>query len=241
LGTLDRVVPTGREKGSFVREKFASVSRRYDLLNTLLSCYIDHYWRWVTTLELQEFKQGPILDLCAGTLPLSDEITRQIRRPVVAADFCYEMLHYGKTRMNNSERAGYIFPICGDGEDLPLADSRFQGITVAFGVRNLSRPEQGLKEMLRVLVPGGKLVILEFSRPRNPVFAPVYRFYLHRVLPALAGLVSGDREAYTYLAKSIQAFSEPEVLAAMMEKVGFRGVRFRPLSMGIVTLYTGRK
>jgi len=234
------LIPTGREKRRFVRDKFASVTKKYDLLNGLLSCYIDHYWRWATTRELDEFKEGPILDLCAGTLPISLEIIRQAARPLVAVDFCYEMLHYGISRTKGGETE-YISPICGDGENLPLPDQRFQGITVAFGVRNLSRVEQGLREMLRVLLPGGKLVILEFSRPKNPLISPIYRLYLHKFLPFMAGIISGDREAYHYLAESIQGFYEPDVLAGMMKDAGFREVKYRPMTMGIVTLYTGRK
>lgn len=235
------MIPSGKEKKLFVRNKFASVSRRYDLLNGLLSFYIDHYWRWVTTREFAEFKQGPILDLCAGTMPLSAEIVRQIERPVVAVDFCYEMLQHGKLQWKNgSKKPKCIVPVCGDGECLPLHDLKFQGITIAFGIRNLSRPEQGLREMLRVLKTGGKLAILEFSRPKNRFFSPIYKFYLHKLLPFVAGSISEDRDAYRYLADSIQGFYEPEILAAMMKDVGFREVRHRPLTMGIVTLYTGR-
>jgi len=132
-------------------------------------------------------------------------------------------------------------PVCGDGEMIPLADQSVWGVTVAFGVRNLSRTEQGLREMHRVLKPGGKLLVLEFSRPRHPLVRPVYNFYLNRILPAVAGLVSGDKEAYQYLASSIAAFYEPEELAGMMQRAGFGKVRYRPLTFGIVTLYTGVK
>jgi len=232
---------TGSEKRRFVRDKFASVTRRYDLLNSLLSCYIDHYWRWVTTRELARCVEGPILDLCAGTLPLSFEIVRQRRRPVVAVDFCYEMLRFGTERLARSKTPKPVLAVCGDGEELPLAGNMFQGVTVAFGVRNLASPARGFEEMLRVLMPGGKLVVLEFSRPRSQFFAPIYRFYLHRMLPVLAGVVSGDAEAYRYLAESIQGFHEPPALAAIMREAGFREVTHRPLTMGIVTLYTGLK
>ncbi len=232
------MIPTGKKKRQFVKNKFASVTKRYDLLNGLLSCYIDHYWRWATTQELDRSRGGPILDLCAGTLPLSLEIVRQTTLEVIAVDFCYEMLHHGTSRIRGKETE-YISPVCGDGENLPFPDQRFQGITVAFGVRNLSRVEQGLREMLRVLLPGGKLVILEFSRPKNPLISPIYRLYLHKILPFMAGILSGDREAYHYLAESIQGFYEPDVLAKMMEDIGFRQVRYRPMTMGIVTLYIG--
>lgn len=235
------MVSTGAEKKRFVREKFAAVTERYDLLNSVLSLSADRYWRWVTIRELAEFPEGPILDLCAGTLPLSAEIVRQAPRPVAAVDFCIDMLRHGAERLGENGVGRFVIPICGDGEELPLVSDRFKGITVAFGVRNLSRADKGLREMLRVLAPGGKLAILEFSRPKNLLFAPFYRFYLHRLLPKLAGLVSGDEAAYRYLADSIQAFYDSPVLATMMEEAGFRDVRYRPLTMGVVTLYTGRK
>ncbi len=236
------MVPTGQEKKRFVQKKFAAVTRRYDLLNSLLSFYTDHYWRWKAARELRPYKKGPILDLCAGTLPLSEEIVRQGKRPVVALDFCLEMLEYGKEKvLQKPGKKDFIRPVCGDAERLPVTDDTFEGITIAFGIRNLSRPDIGLREMKRVLVKGGKLVILEFSRPKNPLFAPFYRFYLHKVLPFIAGTISGDKEAYDYLAASIQKFYEPEQLAAMMKEAGFTDVRYQPLTFGIVTIYTGLK
>ena len=232
---------TGNEKRRFVRDKFTSVASRYDLLNSLLSLKIDSYWRFVTACELKRREKGPILDLCAGTLPLSHELARRTKETVIAVDFCYEMLHCGSLRLSGNKEARRIAPICGDGEELPIKDAMFSGITVAFGVRNLSQIDKGLKEMLRVLKPGGKLIILEFSRPQNPFFSKIYNFYLHRFLPALGSLISGDQEAYRYLADSIQAFYAPEVLTAIMRDAGFIKTTYRPLTLGIVTLYIGIK
>ncbi|MGB3647954.1 MAG: ubiquinone/menaquinone biosynthesis methyltransferase, partial [Desulfobulbales bacterium] len=210
------------EKKKFVRDKFASISDKYDFLNSLLSLKVDRYWRWVTTRELKDFPEGAVLDLCAGTLPLALELTRQApKRTVVAMDFCEEMLRSGLKNLPSDERRYRISAVCGDGEEIPAASEKFWGITVAFGVRNLARTEQGLAEMYRVLKPGGKLLILEFSRPRNVFFKPVYNFYLNRVLPRVAGLVSGDKEAYEYLASSIAKFYEPEALLAMIKGAGF--------------------
>ena len=233
---------SAEEKKRFVRDKFASISKDYDFLNSLLSMKVDLYWRWVTTRELKEFPEGAILDLCAGTLPLSLELTRQApARNVVAIDFCEDMLLSGLKTLPDDERRDRITAVCGDGEEIPAASEKFWGVTVAFGVRNLARTEKGLAEMWRVLKPGGKLLILEFSRPRNPFFKPIYNFYLNKVLPKIAGLVSGDKEAYEYLASSIAKFYEPEELLAMMEVAGFSRQYFRPLTMGIVTLYIGIK
>ena len=233
---------SAEEKKRFVRDKFASISKDYDFLNSLLSLKVDLYWRWVTTRELKEFPEGAILDLCAGTLPLSLELTRQApARNVVAIDFCEDMLLSGLKTLPDDERRDRITAVCGDGEEIPAASEKFWGVTVAFGVRNLARTEKGLAEMWRVLKPGGKLLILEFSRPRNLFFKPIYNFYLNKVLPKIAGLVSGDKEAYEYLASSIAKFYAPEELLAMMKVAGFSRQYCRPLTMGIVTLYIGIK
>ncbi len=230
------------EKKKFVRDKFASISNRYDLLNSVLSMKVDLYWRWVTTRELREYPQGVILDLCAGTLPLSLELTRQVpARQVLAVDFCEDMLRSGVSSMPDDNRKQRIAAVCGDGEEIPVATESVWGVTVAFGVRNLARTEKGIAEMWRVLKPGGKLLILEFSRPRNPVFKPIYNFYLNRVLPKIAGLVSGDKEAYEYLASSIAEFYEPEELLTMIRHAGFVKYHYRPLTMGVVTIYVGVK
>jgi demethylmenaquinone methyltransferase/2-methoxy-6-polyprenyl-1,4-benzoquinol methylase len=230
------------EKKIFVKEKFSSISHKYDFLNSVLSFQIDRYWRWVTTRELKMFPEGAVLDLCAGTLPLSLELTRQApKRQVVAIDFCEDMLRAGLKTLPQDNRRQRIYPVCGDGEKIPAQDKSFWGITVAFGVRNLGRTQDGLNEMYRVLRPQGKLLILEFSRPRNPIVKPVYGFYLNKVLPKVAGLVSGDKEAYEYLASSIAQFYEPEELMGMMQKAGFSHVSRRPLTFGVVSVYIGVK
>jgi len=230
------------DKKKFVKEKFSAISPKYDLLNSLLSLQVDRYWRWVTTRELKGFPDGYVMDLCAGTLPLSLELVRQApRRRVLAVDFCEDMLRSGMNNLAGDARMSRIFAVCGDGEEIPAASACFCGITVAFGVRNLANTQQGLHEMWRILQPGGKLLILEFSRPKNFLIKPIYTFYLNRVLPKIAGMVSGDKEAYEYLASSIAKFYEPTELLTMMEKAGFTRNYCRPLTMGIVTLYIGVK
>ena len=230
------------EKKKFVQKKFSSISGKYDFLNSLLSFQFDRYWRWITTRELKEFPEGVVLDLCAGTLPLSLELTRQAKkRQVLAVDFCEDMLRAGVRHLPADERKERIGPVCGDGEQIPVKTGAVWGVTVAFGVRNLARTQQGLNEMHRVLKPAGKLLILEFSRPRNLLIKPLYNFYLNRVLPKIAGLVSGDTEAYEYLARSIAEFYAPEELLGMMQQAGFARTYHRPLTLGVVTVYVGVK
>ncbi len=233
---------TAAEKKKFVKEKFSSISKNYDLINSLVSFRIDRYWRWVTTRELRPFPQGAVLDLCAGTMPLALELTRQApERRVMAVDFCEDMIRAGLKTLPVDERRQRITPICGDGEDIPAADNSFWGCTVAFGIRNISRPQRGLEEMYRVLKPGGKLLILEFSRPTNFIVKPLYFFYLNRVLPLVAGMVSGDKEAYEYLASSIAKFYEPEDFLSMIRQAGFRKSYRRALTFGVVSIYVGIK
>ena len=235
-------LPKPEDKKQFVREKFAAISPSYDFLNSLLSLRIDSLWRRRVARLFADRPEGRILDLCAGTLPLSLELSRQApARQVLAVDFCEDMLRAGLLRLSADARAARILPVCGDGEAIPLAAASCIGCTIAFGIRNLAHADRGLAEMRRVLQPGGRLVILEFSRPANPVIKPLYHFYLHTVLPAVAGRISGDRAAYRYLADSIAAFYEPETLLDMMRQAGFANARRVPLTFGIVSLYVGEK
>lgn len=229
-----------KEKKAFVQQKFSAVSAKYDLLNSLLSLGIDRLWRNSTAKELKECSSGLILDLCAGTLPLSRVLHNRLKRQIIGLDFCYDMLAYGQKRLTYKENKA-ITPICGDGEALPFKNNVFAGATVAFGVRNLGNIEKGINELYRVLKPNGKLAILEFSRPNNPFFAPFYRFYLHKILPVIGGAISSDKAAYVYLAESIEAFMAPKALCDLLRKSGFQNVKHRPMTLGIVTLYTAVK
>jgi len=230
------------EKGQ-VRDIFTSVSPKYDLLNSLLSLLLDRCWRWRTVRLLRDLPSGSVLDLCAGTLPLAVELVRQAEeRTVLAVDFCEGMLRAGRRNLPvDQQQAARIFLACGDSEDIPAPSNTFQACTVGFGVRNLTDTRQGLAEMHRVLKPGGRLLILELSRPVNPLVKPVYYCYLHYMLPRIASLCAGDRQAYEYLASSIASFCEPEELLAMLRETGFTGVARRQLSLGIVSIYIGTK
>jgi demethylmenaquinone methyltransferase/2-methoxy-6-polyprenyl-1,4-benzoquinol methylase len=230
------------ENKAQVRAIFASVCQRYDLLNSVLSLLFDRCWRWRAVRLLRDLPSGPVLDLCAGTLPLSLELAKQAeKRTVLAVDFCEGMLRAGLRHLPATGLQGRIFPVCGDSEAIPAPDGTFCACTVGFGVRNLSRTKQGLAEIHRVLRPGGRLLILELSRPKNPLVKPIYNCYLHHLLPRIASLCAGDRQAYEYLASSIASFYEPEELLTMLRETGFSEVRRRQLSLGIVSIYTGNK
>lgn len=224
-------------KKQFVQRRFSGITRWYDLLNTILSLGIDHFWRWVAVKRLENTK-GTVLDLCAGTLPMTKTLLKNnnFRGKVLAIDFCWEMLNYGKGHCLNRPSL-----VCGDALSLPLKNSSIDAIMVAFGVRNFSNYSAGLKEMHRALKPKGKVVILEFSRPTHTVFSPIYLAYLNYLLPRIGGLISGDKMAYTYLSKSIQEFYAPRAWLKIMEQAGFRNLRHRYLTLGIVSIYEGHK
>jgi demethylmenaquinone methyltransferase/2-methoxy-6-polyprenyl-1,4-benzoquinol methylase len=234
------MIPLAKEQ---VRDIFTTVSPKYDLLNSLLSLLFDRCWRWRTVRLLRDFPSGPVLDLCAGTLPLSVELVRQAEeRTVLAVDFCEGMLRAGRRNLPvDHQQAARIFLVCGDGEDIPAPSNAFWGCTVGFGVRNLTDTRQGLAEMHRVLKPGGRLLILELSRPATPLVKPIYNCYLNYMLPRIASLCAGHRQAYEYLASSIASFYEPAELLAMLREAGFSGVERRQLSLGIVSIYIGNK
>ena len=228
-------------KKHFVKSKFSAVTRRYDLLNSILSFGIDRSWRIHTAKTLLDLPPGPLLDLCAGTLPLSLVVTEYTGRPVWAIDFCLDMLLYGMARIKATPQVRQITLIQGDAEEIPARSRSFSGVTIAFGLRNLANREKGLKEMFRVLKPGGVLAILEFSRPTVKAFSSLYFFYLENILPIIGGIISGDKEAYQYLAQSIKEFPSPQAIAHLLSDVGFQDVSFRPMTMGIVHLYVGRR
>lgn len=231
-----------RHDKRLVRNAFASIAPRYDLLNTLLSLGIDTRWRKRTMLRLAPGIGEQVLDLCAGTLTVSRDILKKSnsRARITSIDFCLEMLDLGQRRLKPDETAA-IRPVCGDAEALPARSGSFDAAVVTYGVRNLGDLEAGLKELFRILRPGGRLVILEFLKPRMPGFAGLYRFYLRHLLPRIGGLISGSQAAYRHLSDSIEGFIDEQELCTRLEAAGFDRIRMERLTLGIAGVFQANK
>jgi demethylmenaquinone methyltransferase/2-methoxy-6-polyprenyl-1,4-benzoquinol methylase len=240
MATSEEARPSsGRDLERQVRGIFSEIAPRYDLLNHLLSLNVDRRWRReaVDKLEWEAAPEGHFLDACAGTYDLSLELAgrRGFRGRVIASDFATPMLARGLTKV----RGRAVTPVCGDTLKLPFTDGAFQGAMVAFGVRNLSDVPQGLRELARVLKPGGRLAVLEFSEPPNPILRRLYLFYFRRILPVVGRIISGHPWAYEYLPESVKAFPDPPALAELMREAGFQDARYELLTFGVAALHVG--
>ena len=225
-----------------VREMFAGIAGRYDLLNHLLSLNIDKRWRRLVSAELREILDDPnarVLDVACGTGDLSLELNKNSKAKIIGTDFCRPMLAFAHSKSVGEARS--IPYIEGDAMSLPFADDEFDAVTIAFGLRNLANVSEGLKELRRILKPGGRLAVLEFSAPIVPGFGHLFNFYFAHILPRIGGAVSGSRGAYEYLPDSVSKFPNQKKLAALMEATGFDTVKYRNLTGGIAALHTGSK
>jgi demethylmenaquinone methyltransferase/2-methoxy-6-polyprenyl-1,4-benzoquinol methylase len=225
-----------------VREMFGKIAARYDLLNHLLSGNTDQRWRRLVAKRLQEalaHDDALALDVACGTGDLSLAIAQATGARVIGTDFCRPMLEIAARK--SLAHASLIPFVEGDALRLPFADSRFDAVSIAFGLRNLSSVEGGLKELWRVLKPGGRCAVLEFSTPVVPGFRTLFQFYFTRVLPRIGGMVSGSRGAYEYLPDSVSRFPDQKHLAALMSGVGFERVEYRNLTGGIAALHMGTR
>jgi demethylmenaquinone methyltransferase/2-methoxy-6-polyprenyl-1,4-benzoquinol methylase len=239
--TALRAAEGGAEKSEYVRRAFSEIAPRYDFLNHLLSFNIDKGWRRkaIRELALGRKPRGRYLDLCAGTLDVSAMLasTSGFAGSVVAADFAEPMLRAGVAKIGQRS----VAPVAADALKLPLESGSLAGAIVAFGIRNVADLDAGLREVHRVLEPGARFVILEFSTPRSPLINTGYQLYFNHVLPAIGGFVSGHRTAYRYLPRSVANFPIAEELARRMRSAGFADVSWRSLTFGIAAIHTGTR
>ncbi len=232
-------------KDRAVRAMFAEIAPSYDRLNHLLSINIDKRWRRLVVRKLEDVIARPetlALDLCCGTGDLTLELARKTR--VIGCDFCHPMLLIGRDKLTSRQGAGAdganrAFLTEGDAMHLPFADRQFEAVTIAFGLRNLVNVEGGLAEIYRVLKPGGRAAVLEFSQPVLPILRKIFGVYFHQILPRVGALLSGSRFAYRYLPDSVRGFPNQRRLAEMMVEAGFVNVRFDNLSGGIAAVHLG--
>ena len=225
-----------------VREMFATIATRYDLLNHLLSGNTDKKWRRIVASRVRDRLASDtsdakqILDVACGTGDLALTLFETTGVPVVATDFCRPMLQIAARKVPRR-----IELIEGDALSLPFLDRSFEGATIAFGLRNLASVEGGLNELFRILKPQGWLAVLEFSRPSNPLFRALFGLYFTKVLPLLGGVISGSKSAYSYLPDSVQRFPDQRELSLLMERAGFYEVTYENLTGGIAALHMARR
>ena len=222
-----------------IQAMFNAVAPRYDFLNRLLSAGYDRRWRKLAVNEFDSVANKTFLDVATGTADITLEIAS--RKPsynkIIGMDFSQSMLELGYKKVSGLD----IYLIPGSAENIPLKDKTFDGVITAFGVRNFSDAKQGLREMYRVLKPKGKIVVLEFSFPQNGLLQWLYRFYFENILPLTGRIISGHKSAYSYLPASVANFPQGNDFKKMLEESGFENISLKELTLGIVTLYTGKK
>ena len=224
-----------KENPEMVRGLFSDIAERYQVVNHLLSGGFDFYWRAIAVRLIRPWAPSVVLDVATGTGDLAMAIRKACPQArVVGADFCAPMLDVAR-------RNGLPELVVADGMSLPFADRTFDVVTAAFGLRNMASWEKGLSEMARVLKPGGHLLILDFSLPTLPVIRTLYRFYLHHILPHMAGLATGRKDAYEYLGISIEQFPSGRAMTSLINSCGFSDGRAHSLTLGTVSIYTATR
>ncbi|MFC6997650.1 bifunctional demethylmenaquinone methyltransferase/2-methoxy-6-polyprenyl-1,4-benzoquinol methylase UbiE [Rufibacter roseus] len=228
-------------KKTQVAQMFNSIAKRYDFLNHFLSAGIDIIWRKKAVKLLEQTKPQLLLDIATGTGDFALEAMRLKPRQIIGLDISEGMLAVGREKIKKRGLENVIELQLGDSENIQFPDNHFDAITVAFGVRNFENLEKGLSEMYRVLKPGGKAVILEFSKPQKFPMKQTYNFYFKHILPVFGKLISKDNAAYTYLPESVQAFPDGKDFLTILNKIGFKTTEWHSLTFGISSIYTGKK
>ena len=231
-------------KAAQIRDMFSAIAHRYDFLNHVLSLNIDKLWRKKAVDLLRGSLRVPFplcLDLCCGTGDLSLEMSCIAEATIVGCDFSHPMLHLQKEKLRKRMALGTILTVEADALNLPFRSGTFDGVAIAFGLRNLDDPCLGLAEMYRVLKPGGALVVLEFSKLSNPMLNHLFRYYFFRILPRIGRFVSRHDTAYTYLPDSVRQFPDQEELMREFRKCGFQKAGYRNLTSGVAALHFGTK
>ena len=243
MPAVETIPPETVDKsGQRVRRMFGEIAGRYDFMNHLLSGGIDYYWRWRTVRRFRLEPGQRVLDVCTGTGDLALAWLQRGRGKVtvLGTDFTHEMLQIANKKAVDAR--GSVSFLEADTQHLPFPKDDFNIVSVAFGLRNVSDTRRGLMEMQRVCRPGGHVVVLEFSEPRNRLFRSIYLWYFKNVLPRIGQLLARNREsAYDYLPASVSEFPHGQQLADIMQECGLEAVTFTPLTFGIATLYIGRK
>jgi demethylmenaquinone methyltransferase/2-methoxy-6-polyprenyl-1,4-benzoquinol methylase len=240
----DKIKPfTGEgSKKKQVRQMFDRIASRYDFMNRFLSAGIDRGWRRKAIRRFKKDQPGILLDVATGTGDMAIMASRMLRpQKIVGIDISEKMLEIGRKKVEKEELGTKIELHSGDGETINFPDNSFDGVMVAFGVRNFEHLEKGLKEILRVLKPGAQLVVLEFSRPKMPGVKQLYNLYMGIVAPQMAKWFSQDKKAYQYLCESANAFPDRQHFENILKQTGYTATEWKPLSLGICCIYCGRK
>ncbi len=232
------------KSGPQVRAMFQSIAGKYDFLNHLLSLNIDRLWRRYTVRTVPPEPGVPILDCCTGTADLAIAYDRSAngQSPIIGTDFCHEMLAIGLQKVRRRDAENHLTLVEGDAQQLPVPSNTFGIVTVAFGLRNIADTIRGLDEMIRVAREGGKVVILEFSRPRGPILGPLYLTFFKQILPRVGQFIMPNRfDAYSYLPESVLEFPDGEEMCHLLRSRGLVEVVEHRLTFGIASLYVGTK
>jgi demethylmenaquinone methyltransferase / 2-methoxy-6-polyprenyl-1,4-benzoquinol methylase len=227
-----------------VSKMFDNIAGKYDFLNHFLSLNMDKTWRRKMIAELVSVQPTLVLDVATGTADVAINTIKQLKingLKIQGVDISAEMLNVGRKKIKTEGLSETIELTLGDSEQLRFEDNKFDAVTVAFGVRNFENLERGLQEMHRTLRSGGKLVVLEFSKPTTFPFRQLYNFYFKNILPLIGKLTSKDNRAYTYLYESVQAFPDGNNFLTVLNKIGFKDTQCKPLTLGICSIYVGYK